>query len=138
MNLEIMQVEELQKLCKKLNELEEKKQSHDKLIECLNEHYNLSEEDSTEIKKLVDGKKKTNTDDEKEFEDIKSKLTAYCTLLDIKGTDEDGKIIEYKKLKIKLTNKLSKLRKDLKPEENKDSKTKNKEVDTNLPIATKS
>ena len=92
----------------------------------MNEHYNLSEEDSTEIIKLVDGKKKINTDDEKEFKDIEAKLTAYFTLLDIKGTDEDGKIIEYKKLKIKLTNKLSKLRKDLKPEENKDSKTKNK------------
>ncbi len=39
---------------------------------------------------------------------------------------------------VKLSNKLSKLRKDLKPEENKDSKRKNKEVDTNLPIATNS
>ena len=35
---------------------------------------------------------------------------------------------------VKLSNKLSKLRKDAK----KDLKTKNKELDTNLPIATKS
>lgn len=126
MSLEIMQLEEIQKLYKKLNELKEKKQSNDKLIECLNNHYKLCQEEIGEILKVVIGKKKINTDDEKEFKDIEAKLTAYFTLLDIKGTDEDGKIIEYKKLKIKLTNKLSKLRKDLKPEENKDSKTKNK------------
>lgn len=118
MSLEIMQLEELQKLYKKLNELKEKKQSHDKLIECLKEHYELSEKDTGEIIKLVGSKKKINDEDEKEFKDIKEKLIAYYTITGITETPKDGEIIEYKELKSKIANKLSKLRKDAK----KDSK----------------
>ncbi|MFA9240202.1 MAG: hypothetical protein ACEQSQ_10000 [Candidatus Paceibacteria bacterium] len=134
MSLEIMQLEEIQKLYKKLNELKEKKQSNDKLIECLNNHYKLCQEEIGEILKVVIGKKKINDEDEKEFKDIKEKLIAYYTITGITEMPKDGKIIEYKELKSKIANKLSKLRKDAK----KDLKTKNKEVDTNLPIATNS
>lgn len=134
MSLEIMQLEEIQKLYKKLNELKEKKQSNDKLIECLNNHYKLCQEEIGEILKVVIGKKKINDEDEKEFKDIKEKLIAYYTITGITEMPKDGKIIEYKELKSKIANKLSKLRKDAK----KDLKTKNKELDTNLPIATKS
>ena len=134
MSLEIMQIEEIQKLYKKLNELKEKKQSNDKLIECLNNHYKLCQEEIGEILKVVIGKKKINDEDEKEFKDIKEKLIAYYTITGITEMPKDGKIIEYKELKSKIANKLSKLRKDAK----KDLKTKNKELDTNLPIATKS
>lgn len=129
-----MQLEEIQKLYKKLNELKEKKQSNDKLIECLNNHYKLCQEEIGEILKVVIGKKKINDEDEKEFKDIKEKLIAYYTITGITEMPKDGKIIEYKELKSKIANKLSKLRKDAK----KDLKTKNKELDTNLPIATKS
>ncbi len=129
-----MQLEEIQKLYKKLNELKEKKQSNDKLIECLNNHYKLCQEEIGEILKVVIGKKKINDEDEKEFKDIKEKLIAYYTITGITEMPKDGKIIEYKELKSKIANKLSKLRKDAK----KDLKTKNKEVDTNLPIATNS
>ena len=67
MSLEILQLEELQNLCKQLIVIQEKMQSNDKLIECLNIHYDLSKEDTNEILKVVIGKKKVNNEDEKEL-----------------------------------------------------------------------
>ncbi len=122
MSLEILQLEELQNLCKKLIVIQEKMQSNDKLIECLNIHYDLSKEDTNEILKVVISKKKVNNEDEKEFEDIKAKVIAYCTITGIKEADKDDKNIDYKKLKSKVAMKLSKLRKDSKTEGNKDLK----------------
>lgn len=118
MSLEILQLEELLNLCNQMIKVQEKIKSNDKLIECLNEYYELSKEDTDEILKLVFDKKKVNSEDKKVFEDIKSKVMAYCSILGIKEADKDDKSIDYKKLKSKVSSKLSKLRKDSKIDEN--------------------
>lgn len=104
--LEKLQLEKLKTLCDELIKLDKNKQSHSELIEVLKINYKLSDDETNEITDKLVGKKKLNEEDQKYFDEIKKEFDKYCNVTDI---DND---LEYKKIKSRIANRLSKLNKE--------------------------
>jgi hypothetical protein len=102
----IYNLTEIQNICNRLSEIENKKQSDSDLVKVLKQTYTLSKEETASILSTVYGKTK-----EKKSKDdtsvLKRKLEAFCEIAEVICYDESGKLLAYKKIKDKATAKKS-------------------------------
>ena len=103
--LEILQLDKLKTLCDELIVLDRIKKSNDEVLSLLKTNYKLSEDDLKKVKDIINGKRILNEKDQKRFDETNEEFTAYC-----KVTHIDEKL-DYKKIKARIANKLSKLKK---------------------------
>jgi len=103
--LEILQLDKLKTLCDELIVLDRIKKSNDEVLSLLKTNYELSDEELKKVKDILVDKKRFNEEDQKRFDETNEEFTAYC-----KVTHIDEKL-DYKKIKARIANKLSKLKK---------------------------
>ena len=111
--LQILQLSELQKLCNEIKDIESFKQNDDNLLKLLKKEYKLSAEELSTIEAMVDGKKKGKSVDSTALDTLKKKFESYCLICDMKAYGKDGKFIGYAALSNKCSNKKSVLKKKI-------------------------
>lgn len=126
--LEILQLEKLKTLCDELIALNKIKESHSEILSVLKIHYELTEDDLNNLINMLANKKKFQEDDQKKFNEVEKEFKKYCMVTDI---DEN---LEYKKIKSKIANRLSKLRKEKTPDKikNEEKESCHEITDNNL------
>ncbi|WP_429082676.1 hypothetical protein [Aeromonas veronii] len=109
--LQILQLSELQKLCNEIKDIESFKQNDDTLLKLLKKEYKLSAEEISTITLMVDGKKKGKSVDSTALDSLKKKFESYCLICEMNAYGKDGKFIGYAALSNKCSNKKSVLNK---------------------------
>lgn len=103
----IYNLTEIQNICNKLSQIENKKQSDTDLVKVLKQTYTLSKEETASILSTVYGKTKDKNKSKDDVVGLKRKLEAFCEIAEVICYDESGKLLVYKKIKDKATAKKS-------------------------------
>lgn len=111
--LKLTLIDQIEKLCSELIEIENPKQSDKDLIDLLKKDYTLSKEEKNSILSVVKGKKKGESTSKKEVESLKTKLSAFCVAAEISMVDRQNNPLSYQKIKTKVQNNRNSLKKKL-------------------------
>ena len=109
--LKVLELTQIQNICNELMEIEDPKQNDSELEKLLKKEYTLDKEEIQSILSLVYKKQKGNSVSEKEIDELKTKLNAYCVTAELNQNDKDGNFVGYKKLKGRASNKKNSLNK---------------------------
>ena len=112
--LKLTLIDQIEKLCSELIEIENPKQSDKDLIDLLKKEYTLSKEDKNSILSVVKGKKKGESSSKKEVESLKTKLSGFCVAAEISMVDRQNNPLTYQRIKTKVQNNRNGYKKKLK------------------------
>ena len=111
--LQILQLNQLQSLCKQLKDADSLKQNDEELIKALKKGYKLSAEEIEAITSMVAGKRKGKSVDVGDLEALKKKFYSYCDVCEINPNKKNGEFLGYTNVSNKCSNKKSILKKKL-------------------------